>query len=69
MVPSLCADINKKSWAWALGEAGPVAAQRFAKIGQPMAFGQDIYLGNAGPVWIENPIEYKASHDKSVLNV
>ena len=42
-------------WDWcvhlkALSKANPVAAARFSKIGQPMMFGKDIFLSNAGPV-------------------
>ena len=48
---------------------GLLPQARFAKIGIPMAFGKDIFLGNAGPVWIENPIEYQMASDNSVLNV
>jgi hypothetical protein len=69
VVPSICATINQAAWDWALSKASTIAAARFAKIGQPMVFGQDIFLSNAGPVWIENPIEYKASKDQLVLNV
>lgn len=69
VVPSTCAEINEQSWAWAMKTASSTAASRFAKLGQPMKFGKDIFLGNAGPVWIENPIEYKISSDKSVMNV
>jgi len=65
---SICAAINQAAWDWAMGKA-TVATSRFAKIGQPMVFGKDIFLSNAGPAWIENPIEYKPSKDKSVLNV
>lgn len=69
VVPSTCATINQAAWDWAMAHASAAASSRFANIGQPMKFGADIFLGNAGPVWIENPIEYKASADQSVLNV
>lgn len=69
VVPSLCAAVNELAWKWALQVSGQVALNRFNKIGIPMAFGQDIFLGNAGPLWIENPIEYKYNSDKSVMNV
>ena len=36
---------------------------------QPMAFGKDIFLSNAGPAWIYNPMEYKESPDKSTMFV
>lgn len=69
VIPSRCAEINQAAWDWAMSAASPAAQRRFGQIGQPMKFGKDIFLSNAGPAWIENPIEYKAANDKSVLNV
>jgi hypothetical protein len=51
-------------WHSSPPKASAAARDRFKSIGQPMVFGQDIFLSNAGPVWIENPIEYKASKDQ-----
>ena len=64
-----CAVINNASYQWALKHASPTAAARFTKIGQPLVMGQDIFLSNAGPAWIWNPMEYKESSDKSTVNV
>eukprot|EP00040_Diaphanoeca_grandis_P039817 m.260239 g.260239 ORF g.260239 m.260239 type:complete len:540 (+) comp39528_c0_seq1:66-1685(+) len=69
VIPSLCAGINEMSWKWALSVATESALSRFNRIGIPMKFGKDIFLGNAGPLWIENPIEYQLASDKSALNV
>mmetsp|Transcript_29902 Transcript_29902/g.58622 ORF Transcript_29902/g.58622 Transcript_29902/m.58622 type:complete len:533 (-) Transcript_29902:194-1792(-) len=64
-----CADINKLAYQWALKNAGPKALARFEKIGEPLDFGDDIFLGNAGPVWIENPLEYNEAKDKSKVTI
>lgn len=69
IVPSICASINEEAWTWALNAASKVASTRFQQKGIPMRFGKDIFLGNAGPIWIENPIEYQLSSDKSIMNV
>lgn len=64
-----CADINKLSYQWALDHAGDKALARFKKIGTPMTFGDDIFYGNAGPLWIENPLEYNMAKDKSNVQI
>jgi len=64
-----CADINKQSYQWALDNAGPEALARFKKIGTPLLFGDDIFLGNAGPLWIENPLQFNWAKDKSSVTV
>jgi hypothetical protein len=64
-----CADINRLSYQWALDHAGPKALARFKAIGEPLDFGDDIFLGNAGPVWIENPLQYNEAKDKSKVTI
>ena len=60
-----CADINNASYQWALEHAGTKARARFEKIGEPLIMGKDIFLSNAGPAWIWNPMKYKEAKDKS----
>ena len=54
-----CAKINQASYDWALKNAGTKAKARYTKIGEPLVMGKDIFLSNAGPAWIWNPMEYK----------
>jgi hypothetical protein len=60
-----CARINNASYQWALKHASPKALERFHRIGEPLVMGEDIFLSNAGPAWIWNPMKYKESADKS----
>lgn len=64
-----CRDINRQSYEWAKANAGEAALARFEKIGQPLEFGDDIFLGNAGPLWIENPLKYTEASDKSKVTI
>merc|ERR1711988_1352374 len=52
-----------------MGLVGVTSCSKKVRENRSMVFGKDIFLGNAGPVWIENPIEYQAASDGSVLNV
>ena len=69
VVPSLCAQINAEAYKWALAHAGPVAAKRFASIGEPLTMGPDSFNGNAGPLWILNSLKYNQASDKSKIEV
>jgi hypothetical protein len=64
-----CAAINNASYQWALAHAGDKAKARFASIGEPMVMGKDIFLSNAGPAWIYNPMEYNEAKDRSQMVV
>jgi hypothetical protein len=69
VLPSLCAEINKKAVQWALDNAGATAKARFAKNGEPLQMGDDIFKGNVGPLWIYNSLKYNEAKDKSSVTV
>ena len=64
-----CAAINNASYQWALAHAGDKARARFEAIGEPMVMGKDIFLSNAGPAWIYNPMKYTDAKDRSQMTV
>merc|ERR1711871_524643 len=64
-----CASINNASYQWALAHAGDKARARFESIGEPMVMGKDIFLTNAGPAWIWNPMKYNEAKDRSQMVV
>ena len=53
------AAVNKQAWEWALSNAGDVAFQLFHRRGTPLVMSNDTFLGNAGPLWIQNPLKLK----------
>lgn len=66
---SLCALVNQKAWDWALANAGANATARFKAIGQPLVMGDDVFVGNAGPLWIDNPLQFNVAPDNSSVVV
>lgn len=64
-----CRDINIQSYEFALDNAGAEALARFKKIGQPLEFGDDIFNGNAGPIWIGSKLKYTEAADKSKVTI
>lgn len=69
VVPSLCKAVNQASYDLALSMAGPRQLARYKRIGQPLVMGDDIFLGNAGPLWIDNPLKYNTASDNSHVTV
>merc|ERR1711871_248144 len=65
VLPSNCAEINQRAYQWALNRSSEAARNRFSAKGQPLVMGQDIFKGNAGPLWIYNSLKYTAAPDNS----
>jgi hypothetical protein len=69
VLPSLCAAINLAAYDWALAHAGPVASERFKRRGTPLRMANDTFLGNAGPLWIDDPLKFTPLMDAQGENV
>lgn len=55
---SICAEMNKDSFQWALDNAGEAARQRFLLLGQQVTFGDDEFPPlKVGPLWIYSPLK------------
>jgi hypothetical protein len=68
---SSCRAINEAAWAWALQKASPAARARFARVGQPLTFGADVWsgIGITGPKWIHDALSFTPSADKRSVSV
>ena len=56
--PSLCAEVNRLSYNWAMKNASPDTLSRFTRYGVPMVMVKDRGPYNAGPLWIYNSLKY-----------
>lgn len=66
---SICADINRLAYEWALNHSSATARSLYDKIGEKMEMGADLGPYNAGPLWIYNPLKYIQAKDKSKVVV
>ena len=62
---SICRTINEAAYAWAKQHSNSNTLNRFAKLGEPLIFGEDKGPYNAGPLWIYSSLEYKKSKDSA----
>ena len=66
-----CAAINAKVISWALANAGAAALARYADPTRALKIvaGNDTFLSNVGPLWIDNPLKLVPSADGSSVVV
>lgn len=64
-----CKDINAKAWEYALKEGNKETVKRFELKGQPLVFGKDFIICNAGPCWLLTPLKFSESSDKTSMVV
>ena len=60
-----CAAINAKVIEWAVANAGAAARRRYEDTtrAQSLHAGDDVFLSNVGPLWIDNPLKLTPSKD------
>merc|ERR1719231_438880 len=60
---SICMEINKKAYKWALDRASSTALARYQTNGIKMTFAEDIVKAAVGPLWIDAGLKFTSVSD------